>query len=187
VEYYENIQNAKDYIEMASGYDGRELIDLLRTFLPEGASVLELGLGPGKDLEYMDRFFDVLGTDKSQAFLDIFAEENPDIPTQVLDARTMKIQKKFDCIYSNKVLHHLSTQDLADSLKLQGKKLKEQGLLFHTFWLGDGEEHYEGLNFVYYRPKEIITMTEEDFNILSVQDYGEEEPGDSFYIILQKK
>jgi hypothetical protein len=30
-------------------------------------------------------------------------------------------------------------------------------------------------------------MSEKDFDILSVQDYGEEEPGDSFYIVLQRK
>jgi trans-aconitate methyltransferase len=127
LEYYDNIQNARDYIEMASDYDGRELVDLLRTFLPDEARVLELGLGPGKDLEYMARFFRVLGTDKSQAFLDLFAEDNPEIPTQLLDARTMEINQRFDCIYSNKVLQHLSIQELQTSLTLPGSETQFPG------------------------------------------------------------
>lgn len=48
--FYDNEATAKQYIELAKGYDGRSLIKKLRNYLPDGASVLELGMGPGVDL-----------------------------------------------------------------------------------------------------------------------------------------
>jgi len=187
LDYFDNKDNASDYIEMSRDYDGRELIEILRTFLPEGASILELGMGPGRDYEILKRDFQVLGTDKSQAFLDLYWEKNPEEKLLLLDARKLDLEGSFHWIFSNKVLHHLNTQELHSSLLQQSQLLKPGGIIFHTFWLGEGEYNYEGIHFNYYRPKEVITLAEEVYHILSVQDYGEEEPGDSFYIILQKK
>lgn len=49
--FYDEEKTANQYIAMADGYDGRELIDVLRAHLPDGASILELGMGPGVDLD----------------------------------------------------------------------------------------------------------------------------------------
>ena len=57
--YYDNEKNARDYIEMAEGYDGRELIKVLKQYLPDGASLLELGMGPGVDLELLNQSYQV--------------------------------------------------------------------------------------------------------------------------------
>ena len=51
--YYDDPKNTQQYIEMAEGYDGRELIEALSRHLPAGATVLELGMGPGKDLDIL--------------------------------------------------------------------------------------------------------------------------------------
>ena len=42
---------------MAEGYDGSELIDELRNYLKDEASVLELGMGPGKDLDILNKYY----------------------------------------------------------------------------------------------------------------------------------
>ena len=47
--YYDDPKNVEEYVKMAESYDGQELIDVLHRYLPDGASVLELGMGPGKD------------------------------------------------------------------------------------------------------------------------------------------
>lgn len=39
--YFGDPQNVAEYIRMAEGYDGRELVDILRGYLVEGATVLE--------------------------------------------------------------------------------------------------------------------------------------------------
>ncbi len=46
---------------MAAGYDGRELIAALTNYLPAGAEVLELGMGPGVDLDLLSQTYQVTG------------------------------------------------------------------------------------------------------------------------------
>jgi len=52
--YYDDPKNVADYIQMAEGYNGEELIQLLQEVLPSGSTVLELGMGPGTDLDLLD-------------------------------------------------------------------------------------------------------------------------------------
>ena len=40
---------------MAEGFDGRELIEILKKYLSKGSTVLELGMGPGKDLDILNK------------------------------------------------------------------------------------------------------------------------------------
>ncbi len=35
--YFEEEKNVEDYIKMAEGYDGRELIEVLKKYLPPGS------------------------------------------------------------------------------------------------------------------------------------------------------
>jgi cyclopropane fatty-acyl-phospholipid synthase-like methyltransferase len=49
--FYDSIENVKMYIKMAEGYDGQLFYDLISKYLNNGASVLELGSGEGKDIE----------------------------------------------------------------------------------------------------------------------------------------
>ena len=45
--YYDDEDNVRSYISMSEGYDGSMLIDRLKNHLPKGATLLELGMGPG--------------------------------------------------------------------------------------------------------------------------------------------
>ena len=123
-------------MEMAEGYDGAELVEVLKKHLPEGSTVLELGMGPGKDLALISRSYTVTGSDSSAAFLDLYRRKNSQADLLVLDARTMATDRKFDCIYSNKVLHHLTKDELTTSLQKQREALNTDGLLMHSFWYG---------------------------------------------------
>jgi len=55
--YFDTNEGVDEYIETAEGYDGRELIEILRSHVPSGSSVLELGMGPGKDLALHSLWF----------------------------------------------------------------------------------------------------------------------------------
>ncbi len=50
---YDAENGVAEYVEMAYGHDGRELVAVLGEHLPAGASILELGMGPGKDLDLL--------------------------------------------------------------------------------------------------------------------------------------
>lgn len=185
--YFNDKLKVLEYIKMCQGIDGKELIDVLRIHLKEESTVLELGMGPGNDLNLLKKYYIVTGSDNSQVFLDMYKENNEDIELLFLDAITINTEKKFDCIYSNKVLQHLTKKELYQSIERQKEVLRDEGLLFHTFWRGNSEEIYDGLRFVYYEKEELIKIFQSFFRVIDINYYSEQEDKDSIYIILMKK
>jgi len=172
---------------MASGHDGRELVEVLTSHLPAGSSVLELGMGPGVDLDILAQYYSVTGSDNSKVFLNLYRETHPDADLLVLDAEKLETDRSFDCIYSNKVLMHLSKDALCRSFTRQLKLLTEDGLVMHSFWHGSREEHLQGLRFVYYTEEELLGMIGSGYETVKSDRYSEMGKDDSFYIILRKK
>lgn len=183
--YYNDIKNVEDYIRMAEGYDGKEIVKILVDTLPKNASILELGMGPGKDLLLLSEHFQVTGSDSSPVFIERFRVDHPDADVLQLDAVTLDIERKFDCIYSNKVLMHIRRDDLAQSFHRQAELLNPGGMLFHTFWYGEGEEEFNGLRFVYYNRETLTDTLGERFEIITFEKYAEMEEGDSFYVTVK--
>jgi cyclopropane fatty-acyl-phospholipid synthase-like methyltransferase len=185
--YFDDREHAEEYISMAEGYDGRELIEVLQEHLPEGASLLELGMGPGTDLDLLSQTYRVTGSDSAQAFLDIYREKNEGADLLLLDAATLKTDRRFDGIYSNKVLIHLSEDELRQSFRRQEAVLNPGGILFHSFWYGDKEESYHGLRFRYYTEEMLLGIVEPRFEVVVMERYTEMEQDDSLYIVLRTR
>lgn len=191
--YYKDKKNVQEYFEMAEGYDGEVLIEHLRDYLPEGSTVLELGMGPGKDLDILKKYYQVTGSDFSKHFLEIYKENHKrtELDLLLLDARNLNIDRKFDCIYTNKVLYHLTEEELIKSLNQQKDLLNEEGLLLHSFWEGNKKEKFKGTNFVYYTKKKLIELINTHFadvyELLEIDYYKEMKDKDSIYVIIKKK
>ena len=181
--FYDDEKTANQYIAMAEGYDGRELVEILRSHLSDGASVLELGMGPGVDLNILRKHFRATGSDYSQFFLDRYLCANPDSDLIRLDAVALETDRVFDCIYSNKVLHHLTNEQLEKSLLRQKEVLSKDGLIMHSFWRGDGVEEHHGLRFVYQTEASIREILGESFDSVNVVTYTEMEDDDSLYVL----
>ena len=185
--YYDQKKNVEHYVQMAEGYDGRELIEILKTQLQLGATVLELGMGPGVDLELLSEDFRVTGSDNSRAFLERYRQKNANADLLLLDAVTIETDRHFDCIYSNKVLHHLTREQLKKSLERQADVLNDKGILFHSFWYGDKEEEHVGMRFVYYTQETLRQLIGPQYDVLALENYDEMGQNDSIYFMLQKK
>jgi trans-aconitate methyltransferase len=183
--FYDDEETALQYISMAEGYDGRELIEILRSNLPDGASILELGMGPGVDLNILKKHFLVTGSDLSQFFLDRFLDSYPDSDLVRLDAVELRTDRFFDCIYSNKVLHHLTNGDLVKSIRRQTEILSEDGLVMHSFWRGEGVEEHQGLRFVYQTEDNIRAIFGGSFSTVDTGIYSEMEADDSLYVLAR--
>ena len=181
--FYDDKKTALQYISMADGYDGRELIEVLKSHLPEGASVLELGMGPGIDLNLLKAHFEATGSDNSQFFLDRYLATYPGSDLIHLDAVALNIKRIFDCIYSNKVLHHLTGEELTKSLLRQTQILPANGLIMHSFWHGTGVEEHHGLKFNYQTEATLRSIIGEFFNVVDIVIYKEMEEGDSLYVL----
>ena len=185
--YYGSRKNVEDYIQMAKPYNGKELIRQLKKYLEPGSKILELGTGPGKDMDILLKNYRVTGSDLSPVFLELYRERQPDSNLILLDARTLEITDNFDCIFSNKVLHHLSKEELHLSLKKQAKLLNPAGLVMHSFWEGDREEILSGLRFIYYRLEDLRIIFSRYFDIIGIEAYEEELPGDSVWVLGRRK
>ncbi|WP_371805413.1 trans-aconitate 2-methyltransferase [Candidatus Lokiarchaeum ossiferum] len=185
--FFHEKENVEKYIKMAEGYDGKELIKELTNFLPTESSILEIGIGPGVDFLILEQYFQVTGSDNSQVFVDRFKKRHPSANVLNLDAVSLKTEIKYQGLYSNKVLHHLSRDQLKQSILRQADILQTNGIICHSFWQGDKEENMDGLLFIYYTMEQLQALFQEHFQILKMEQYQEMEPNDSIYLIAKKK
>jgi len=185
--YFDKEKNVKDYIRMMEGFDNEFMMEEVFSNLPIGKKMLELGIGAGHDLEILKKSYDITGTDKSQVFLNEYRKRDSETPLIRMDAVKMDIDEKFDYIYSNKVLIHLTDKELKESFKNQLRVLKKGGLVFHSFWKGSKSEKYHGLLFNYKTRASILKITKEWYEEIKYMEYKEIAKNDSFYIILKKK
>jgi len=175
------------YIRMAEGYDGKPLIEALARYLPPGSWVLELGMGPGKDLLMLNEHYQTVGSDASAIFVERFRKLHPKLQVRQLDAITIDAEERYDAIYSNKALPHLSRDELRASFKRQAQVLESNGLALHSFWYGDEIAEHQGLRFVYYREDTLRGLYEPDFDVLESRRYTEMEMDDSLYVVLRRR
>ncbi len=184
MQYFQQQKNVLKYIKMAEGYDGKELIEILKRILNYGSTILELGMGPGKDLDILSSDYIVTGSDNSKIFLELYRKKNTDL--LLLDAISIETERKFDCIYSNKVLIHLTKPELIKSLKRQWYVLNPEGLVFHSFWKGNRTEEMHGLRFTYYLENQLLDLFKDIYEVLEIKSYDELEKDDSIYVLGRK-
>ena len=185
--YYHTSESVKEYISLAKDVNGAQLIDKLKTFLPEESNVLELGTGPGSDFEILNKFYNVTGSDYSTEFIKHLESQFADHKFLHLDARTISTDNKFESIYSNKVLHHLKDDELSDSIKKQSDVLIRNGIVCHSFWKGEGYEIFKGMYVNYHTSSTIRKQFEPYFKILLLEEYKEFDHNDSLILIAEKK
>lgn len=185
--FYDTEGGIEAYIEMAQGYDGAQLIEALLEHLPEGSSILELGMGPGVDLDILARSYVATGSDYSQLFLDRYLETHPDADLLLLDAVRLVTDRRFDGVFSNKVLQHLSPEEVHVSLTAQAMLLNAGGIAMHSLWWGDKDDEWmEGLRFAYYTEAALTELIEgTGFEIIEMKRYSEMETDDSILVILK--
>lgn len=186
MDFFKSEKNVDEYISMAAGYDGRKNIEILKEYLPSGSSILEIGMGPGVDLDILKEDYNASGSDYSQIFLDKYRKRSSETELLLLDAISLETDRSFDALYSNKVLHHLKRDELILSLDRQKKLLNSGGILCHSFWKGEKQEEFRGLFFQYYLEEEIQEILKPSYTILKTELYSEFEDDDSFLIVAQK-
>jgi len=185
--YYKTKASVQEYIKLAKDVNGADLIEQLKTFLAPNADLLEIGTGPGTDWNILQRNFKVIGSDNSLEFLKHLHITYPSASFLELDAITLDTDKKFDGLYSNKVMHHLKDQEIIRSIKRQQEVLKVDGIICHSFWKGDGSEIFKGLFVNYHSEASLKLLFEPSFEILLLESYKEFETGDSLLLIGKKK
>lgn len=160
----DNTETLRSYELAASLYTERtprrdsddDLVALVLQHARPGASVLEVGSGPGHDADRLETLgFTVRRTDATRAFVEMQLADGHQV--DVLDVRHGDLGGPYDVVFANAVLLHVDRTELPAVLaRLQGAVVPG-GLLALTLKEGDGEEwssHKVGLprHFTYWRP-----------------------------------
>ncbi len=185
--YYHTKESVKEYIRLADGIDGSELIEKLQQYTSKNSSILEIGSGPGSDWEILSKNYSVTGSDNSAEFIKRLTAKYPDGEFLELDAVTLLTEKKFDVIYSNKVMHHLTDTELIDSIKRQYEILNTNGIICHSFWKGESSEVFKGMLVNCQETENLKEFFGNHFDILLLESYKEFEDNDSLLLIGRKK
>jgi len=186
VAYFDDENNVRDYERMAEGPGGALLVATLQAQLPAGRCVLELGMGPGRDLDRLCHAgYVVMGSDGAAAFPRRYKERGGVAECCVLDAVTIGTEDRFDAIYSNKVLQHLDAEQLAASLQRQVEIVGPGGLLLHSFWRGDKTETHHGMLFTYWEREGLETLLPALLRIRETGRYCEIWEDDSIWVLFE--
>ena len=184
--FFDKEKNVEEYIKMTEGFDGRDLINKLIQYLPQGSTILEIGMGPGHDLNILNTHYQATGSDLSQLFIERYKALHPTVDLMKLDAVTLDTKNLYQGLYSNKVLHHLTKNELNKSLVRQTEILDKNGIALHSFWHGDKEKYIDDLRFVYYTFDDLQSLIPAGFEIVEHFLYKEIEDNDSICLILKK-
>lgn len=185
MEFYNDPLKVDEYEKMCTEYNGSDLYKILGNHLDEKSSLLELGCGPGNDIINLMKRYNVTGSDLSDEFLNRCKKRFSELSFLKLDAESINTEAVFDCLFSNKVLHHLPIDKLEESFQRQTEVINPNGLFAHTFWLGDKEFTMEGMLFVFHNKDKLLKLVSQYFTVLETYEYKEFEEGDSIFIIAK--
>lgn len=84
-------------------------------------------------------------------------------------------------------MHQLKDNELIDSIKRQYEVLNDDGIIYHSFWKGEGSEVFKGLFVNYYLEHAIQEFFNTYFETLLIESYAEFEEADSLLFFGKKK
>ena len=125
--------DSKTYGEKCAfvGEHGKGVVDLLS--VPHGARVLDLGCGRGELTAYLrQRGWDAEGMDASKAQLADAKRRFPEIVFFEGDITSFEVEKRYDAVFSNAVLHWIDKDRQPDALAHVRAALKSSQGAGHT-------------------------------------------------------
>lgn len=112
-------------------------VDAVVEHVPAGASVLEIGSGPGRGARMLEeRGLRVRRTDAAEAFVRMLREDGH--PADVLDVRTDALGGPYELVFADAVFLHLSADDLGAVLVRLRDAVHDEGVLAFSVKQGVG-------------------------------------------------
>lgn len=128
IEYYN--QHASEYYKSTIDVDFDQLRRRFVSLLPEGARIIDIGCGSGRDVKaFCDMGYQAIGLDASEELADE-ARKNLGVEVIVGDMTTWKAQEPFDGIWCCASLLHLREEEANAFFQNLQYNLKPGGILF---------------------------------------------------------
>ncbi len=136
-EYYDQIYHWKDYRKEAKKL--KELIQGSKR--TKVTSLLDVGCGTGKHLQYLRKDFDCIGIDASERMLEIARKNAPGTEFMRADMRDFELGRRFGavtCLFSG--IGHLRTRSqVSETIRKFGDHLEMGGVVVIEPWIAKSE------------------------------------------------
>lgn len=137
IDYYN--KNAKAYADSTVNSDVTELYGIFEKYLPNDASVLDLGCGSGRDSKYfLEKGYKVTAVDGSKELCKI-ASDYSGIEVDCKLFQDIDYLDKFDGVWACSSLLHLDRDSLIAVINKVVMALKPNGVFYASFKFGDFE------------------------------------------------
>ena len=145
-EYYKN--NSQDFFASTVNADVSDLYDHFLKYMPDGARILDLGCGSGRDTKaFTERGYRVDAMDGS-AELCRMASEYTGIDVRCAVFSEVNSVDEYDAIWACASLLHIDECELKCVLPKLLSALKENGIMYMSFKYGDFEGERDGRFFL---------------------------------------
>lgn len=150
-DYYET--NAASYIEETKNLDMSRFTSRFLRSIPEGGAILDAGCGSGRDaLLFHKKGYRVTAFDGSKELVRL-ARKWTNLPIEHRSFHEMNEYAEYDGIWASASLLHLACDELPTVFSLLYRALKEQGILYASFKVGESFTK-EGLLYTSFIPDE---------------------------------
>lgn len=147
LKYYND--NAEQYCEQTRNGDMSEDYNRFLVMLPDKAYILDFGCGSGRDSKYfLEKGYTVRAIDGSESLCKL-ASEYIGQKVECMKFDELSDESKYDGIWACSSILHVERANLPDILQKMIIALKEDGVIFTSFKIGDKEIVQDGKYYNY--------------------------------------
>ena len=165
--YYKD--NKDEFINSTIDCDMSSQYNLFEKYLNKNSkTILDIGFGSGRDSLYFSKKYEVYSIDPVEEFC-IHAKELGLKNVYCMSVQDIEYKNMFDGIWACASLLHIPTYEMVNVLNKCYNALKENGVMYCSFKLGEFEGERNGRFFTYLieeRFRQFVSKT--NFNILEV-------------------
>lgn len=134
-------KTADKYAANVDGMYLKEKAEKFFTFIPKGASILDLGCGHGRDAKiFTEKGYKVVGVDLSDVLLEKAKKNAPKADFRLMDIVNMELpENSFDGVWAIASLLHIEKKDIPGVAKKVYDILKPDGVWYISVKEGEGE------------------------------------------------
>ena len=169
IDYYN--KHAEEFTTSTFEVDMKSLYQPFLAELPEGAGILDVGCGSGRDtLAFKNKGYQVDAIDYSEELVKK-ATRLTGIPIKLKSFYEVDDYEAYDGIWACASLLHCERSRLAEVLKKMVQALKPNGVIYMSFKYGDSDRDQDGRQFTDLDENQAEALLEQFDNVQHIQQW----------------